>query len=266
MELAGGASRPGVPFQIDDSIVRWNRFVPGRYTDLAARQGPIASQLGAASRVDFSDNVVDGASRQALPDPASPGGFRAGFFWNMSNNLEQLLISRNQMRCTGDRDGDGEALAFDADRGAENGLPGAPAISGAGADWVSVDMPLSSQAGKVDPRAGYYIGYWLQILSGRGIGQARRVVSYVEDPLAHWTRLKIAPAWDVTPEPASSRASVSRLGWAMQVVDNLIDRARRSAGSRTSRDLAPARSGSGDPPPTRQSTAMKCTTPAASSS
>jgi hypothetical protein len=223
MELAGGAPRPGVPFRIDDSIFRWNRFVPGRYTDLAARQGPIGSQVGAASRVDFSDNIVDGTSRRALPDPASPGGFRAGFFWNMSNNLEQMLISRNQLLCPGDRDGDGEALAFDADRGAENGLPGAPAISGAGADWVTVEQPLSSQDGKVNPRAGYYIGYWLQILSGRGVGQARRVVEYEEDALTHHTRLTVAPAWDVIPEPGSSRASVARLGWQLLVVDNFIE-------------------------------------------
>jgi len=222
MELAGGAPRPGIPFRIDDSIFRWNRFVPGRYTDLAARQGPIASQVGAASRVDFSDNIVDGTSRQALPDPASPGGFRAGFFWNMSNNLEQMLISRNQLRCAGDRDGDGEALAFDADRGAENGLPGAPAISSAGADWVIVDMPLSTQAGNINQR-GDYRGYWLQILSGRGVGQVRRVVDHEQDPISRRTRLTVAPAWDVIPESGSSRASVSRLAWQLLVIDNVVE-------------------------------------------
>ena len=223
LELAGGLPRPGVPFRIDDSVFRWNRFDPGRYTDPAARQGPIASQLGAAHRVDFSDNRVDGTSRRALADPRAPGGFRAGFFWNLSNNLEQLLVSRNQLLCTGDRDGDGEAVAFDADRGAENGLPGAPALSAAGPDWVSLDRPLSQQSGKVDAAGGYYVGYWLQILSGRGLGQVRRVVGYEEDPRTHGVRLRIAPAWDVIPEGGAARASVSRLGWQLLVIDNDID-------------------------------------------
>jgi hypothetical protein len=223
LDLTGFTPVPGLPFRIDDSIVRWNRFVPGRYLDLTARQGPIATQLGAANRVDFSDNVLDGANRQGLKSRDDPGGFRAGFFWNMSNNLERLLISRNDIACAGDADGDGEALAFDNDRGADNGLPGAPAVSAAGSDWVTVDARLSNPDGRAVPYDSYYNGYWLQIVDGRGLGQSRHITRYTADALTGRTTLYVSPAWDVIPEAHRSRSSVTRLGWQIAVVDNDID-------------------------------------------
>ncbi|HTY49496.1 MAG TPA: hypothetical protein VMB48_07385, partial [Steroidobacteraceae bacterium] len=137
VNLPGGGAAPGEPFRIDDSVVRWNRFVPGSYIDVTADQGTIASEWGAAHRVDFSQNTADGSSDEGLQNPDDPKGFRAAFFWNMNNNLEDLLISQNHILCSGDKDGDGEAISLDGS-GNLMGFAGAPAVAAAGEDWVEV--------------------------------------------------------------------------------------------------------------------------------
>ena len=88
--------------------------MPGSYIDIAARQGAIASGIGASLRLDFSSNIADGLSSEGLQDPEDRKGWRAAFFWNMNNNNELVLVAQNQVSCSGDKAGDGEAIAFDA--------------------------------------------------------------------------------------------------------------------------------------------------------
>jgi hypothetical protein len=223
LNLPGGGFHAGEPFRVDDSIIRGNRFIPGSYIDLAARQGTIASEIGAAHRMDFSANVADGTSSAALQDATDPRGFRAAFFWNMNNSLEYLLISQNQVSCSGDKDGDGEAIAFDAS-GNTLGFKDAPVISGAGADWITVSASrLSDLQGHALPRASYYRGHWLQIVDGPGVGQVRRIISYEEDVSAGTVTFHIAPRWDVPPRGAASRVAVGREFWQALVVANQIE-------------------------------------------
>src|SRR3984893_9990039 len=54
------------PFRIDDSVVRWNRFVPGSYMDISARQGTVASQLGASRRGGFRSHSTHGTTTPAV--------------------------------------------------------------------------------------------------------------------------------------------------------------------------------------------------------
>ncbi len=222
LNFPGGAFHAGEPFRLDDSVIRANRFVPGSYIDLVARQGTIASEIGAALRLDFSANVADGASTAALQEPTDPKGFRAAFFWNMNNSLENLLIAQNQVTCSGDKDGDGEAIAFDGS-GNTLGFKDAPAVGSAGADWITVSASrLADLRGHAVPRASYYRGHWLQIVDGPGVGQVRRIVGYEEDASGTVT-LHVAPRWDVPPKALASRVAIGREFWQAFVVANQVD-------------------------------------------
>jgi hypothetical protein len=218
----GGGARPNAPFRVDDSVIRGNHFIPGSYVDIAIRQGTIASEVGAADRLDFSDNIADGADTRGLDNPRDQKGFRAAFFWNMQNNVERLLVSRNRISCSGDKAGDGEALSFD-DNGSRTGFAGAPAVGEAGPDWVRVrDGRLLDSTGQSLPRDTFYLGQWVQVVGGPGLGQVRRIVAYREDPSGAVT-LQVAPQWDVVPASAVSRVQVAREMWQAFIVDNDIE-------------------------------------------
>lgn len=223
IDLPGNPTTVTEPFRIDDSIVRGNRFVPGSYLDLKAWQGPMATGMGAGHRVDVSANVADGTSTEDLQDPRDPSGWRAGHFWNLNNSVEMTLISANKVSCSGDKDGDGEAIAFDSS-GDSVGFVGAPSIEAAGPDWVSVRAPLIHEhAGRPIPRDTYYVGHWLRILDGPGLGQTRRIVSYTEDAARSEVILHVTPKWDVPPAPNVGRAIIGRQYWQVYVVGNDID-------------------------------------------
>ncbi len=219
--LTGGGALPDEPFLIDDSIVRSNRFVPGSYLDVAKYQGTIATQLGASRRVDFSDNLVDGTSTEGLQDPRDARGWRAGFFWNLADNGEELLVSENSISCPGDKAGDGEAISFDGNRDTF-GFDVAQSVEAAGPDSITVPGPLlQRQFGHAIPET-YYVGHWISIVDGPGIGQSRRIVSYVVDPRTHAVTFRLAPRWDVIPLRARSRAIVLRQYWQVYVVANTV--------------------------------------------
>jgi hypothetical protein len=221
--LPGSRFNPGEPFRIDDAVVRWNRFVPGSFMDLTARQGAIASGMGAAYRVDFSSNVADGTSTEALQDPDDPPGFRAAFFWNMNNNVEFLLIAANQALCSGDKDGDGEAIALDGS-GNRFAFNGAPTVTASGPDWVTVsDSLLADPNGRKNARDQYYQGHWVQIVEGPGLGQIRKIASYVEDPAGTRVTFRVEPKWDVPPVGGATRILVGREFWQTFVVANDIE-------------------------------------------
>ncbi|HVO47238.1 MAG TPA: hypothetical protein VMT29_12970 [Steroidobacteraceae bacterium] len=216
--------------RLSDSVIRRNRFLPGSYLDVSAHQGSIASQIGSSLRVDFSSNEADGASSAALQSPEDPHGFRAAFFWNMEGNHEFALVADNHIQCSGDKAGDGEALAFDGN-GNTSGFERAEPISGAGADWITVHATLNPGQHGHPVASDYYTGHWLFLVSGRGAGQSRRIAGYAADgdagtasaPVGASTSLKIrvSPAWDVVPA-AGARIIVERQYWQLYVVANRI--------------------------------------------
>jgi hypothetical protein len=186
----------------------------------------MASEIGAGDRLDFSGNSADGTSTEYLYAPDDPRGWRAAYFWNMNGNFEEMLVSQNEASCTGDKIGDGEAIAYD-NNGNTFAFELAPTVSGATSSSVAVSARIADRQNNRDiPLASYYIGHWVQIVSGAGLGQARRITSYETDPVSHQTNFRVAPDWDVIPVPGTTRIAIGREFWQTYTLDNLVDHRR----------------------------------------
>jgi hypothetical protein len=221
LELAGNRFLVRRPFNLEDSVISRNVFKPGSYIDVKSRQGSLASEIGASLRVDFSANRADGAATDRLYAPDDAHGWRAAFFWHMNNNHEMLLVSQNVARCTGDKAGDGEAVAYDNNANTF-GLEGAESVLRADSNEVSVVGPLVARQNSRDVRPGdYYVGHWIQVAEGPGVGQVRKIVSYTQD--GGGVNFTVTPAWDVIPATGRSRISVGREFWQVYTVANTVD-------------------------------------------
>lgn len=226
VRLAGNRFDVTHRFRVVDSIIAYNSFKPGSLLDEAAVVGPIASEIGGSYRLDFSHNVADGAATDYLYAPDDPPGWRAGFFWHMNENNEMLLVSDNTATCTGDKLGDGEAIAFD-NNGNTFGLDAAATVLSAGSDYVTIAGPLRArQHDREIPLASYYVGHWVQVGTGRGLGQARKITAYRIDAERNEVTLTVSPGWDVVPEPGATRISIGRAFWQAYVLANSIDHRR----------------------------------------
>jgi hypothetical protein len=204
---------PGAPFALSDSIVSHNLFLPGSYENPKIGQGTIASQIGASLRVDFSENVADGSASKS-PEWTGRPGWRAAFFFHQANNHEELLISQNTASCTGDKAGDGEAIAYD--HAVNTYAFDAPTpVMWADATRVRVPGPL------LDPSPGAFVGHWIQIVDGIGVGQSRKIVSYREISSLN-VEFTIDRPWEVVPF-GGSEIVVTRQFWQSYIVDNDID-------------------------------------------
>jgi len=216
----------GTKYRIDDSIVEFNSFKPGSYMDAKIGQGAIATSLGASQRLDFSSNVADGAARDYLYAPTDPIGWRAAFFWSLNNNQQMSLVADNEATCTGDKVGDGEAIAFD-DNGNTSAFENAMTVQEASIDSLTVSGKLmSTQNDRPVPLAEYYAEHWIQILDGPGLGQARQIAEYTINPDNSRVTFKVRPAWDVAPVPGKSRVVVQRQFWQVYTINNRIDQRR----------------------------------------
>lgn len=142
----------------------------------------------------------------------------------MRNSHEQLLVSQNTATCTGDKAGDGEAIGYDNNHNTF-AFDSARTVAAASPNSVTVPGALQTvQEGKdiSSVLSSYYIGHWVQIAQGRGLGQTRKVVSYSTDSGTGNVTFTVSPAWDVTPD-SSSRIIVGREYWQVYTVDNFID-------------------------------------------
>jgi hypothetical protein len=226
LTLGGDRSNIRQAFQIEDSIIAQNTFRPGSYRDVAAGQGTMASAIGAGLRLDFSGNVADGAATQYLYEPKDPRGWRAGFFWHMNNSSEMVLISRNTATCTGDKAGDGEAIALDNNANTF-AFERAVGVIASGPDSVGVDGPLQAkQSGRDVDVARYYLGHWIQVVEGPGVGQSRKIASYEIDPATKRIVFRVYPRWDVPPVANASKITAGREFWQTYILDNHIDQRR----------------------------------------
>jgi hypothetical protein len=223
LQLGGNRFNVGHRFQIADSVVSHNTFMAGSYVDAVVNQGVYASELGASSRVDFSDNNADGADRRFLNRPEDAPGWRAAFFFHMNDSHEMLLISHNTASCTGDKAGDGEFVALDNNANTF-ALAAMVPVRDSTEDSVKIGGALKSRqnARPVDP-ATYYVGHWIRIAQGPGVGQARKIVSYRIDPANLETTFRVSPAWDVPPQAGLSTITVGREFWQVYIVANTVD-------------------------------------------
>ena len=222
LELGGDRYNVRSPFHIDDSVIAFNRFMPGSYSDWPSGEGVMASGIGASLRMDFSSNESDGAERAYLNRPQDAPGWRAAHFWHMNNSHEMLLISENAVSCSGDKAGDGEAISFDNNANTF-AFRQAQLVTSATPDTLQVMGAMASrQNDRTVDVASYYLGHWLRIDSGRGIGQARKIVSYRISGDGSVTFV-VSPSWDVLPESGASRVTVTREFWQAFILANTID-------------------------------------------
>ena len=220
IDLSGYPQAGTLPFVVSDSVITGNVFLPSSYIDVAAGQGVIATQIGGSRRLDFSDNSADGTSTKYLYNPSRDAkGWRAAFFWHLYSNHEELLVSQNTATCTGDKAGDGEFLAFDNNQNTF-GFASARPVVAATPDGVTVEGELQRQDGSTRRPDGYYAQHWLQVVSGTGFGQSRRILSYDEQDGR--TQFRVQTPWDVVPR-ADSRIAVGLGFWQLLVIDNRVN-------------------------------------------
>jgi hypothetical protein len=144
----------------------------------------------------------------------------------MNGNFEEMLVSQNEASCTGDKIGDGEAISFD-NNGNTFAFAIAPSVARATASSVAVAVPLAARQNDRDiPLMSYYVDHWLQIVSGPGLGQARKIVGYATDPSTQVTTLQVAPNWDVIPVAGATRIAIGREFWQVYVLDNQVEHRR----------------------------------------
>jgi hypothetical protein len=223
LEFTGDQYNMTQKYRIDDSVIDYNTFKPGSRLDLVQKTGTIASELGAGHRVDFSGNTADGTSTDYLYSPDDAKGWRAAFFWSSNDNVEEQLVSQNTATCTGDKIGDGEAIAFDSNTNTF-AFAGLPTVVDAAVDAVTLSAQLAArQHNREVPVSSYYIGHWVQIVSGPGLGQVRKIIGYSTDAATHLTTIKVAPDWDVVPAPGDTRIAIGREYWQLYVVGNYVD-------------------------------------------
>jgi len=226
LELSGDHYNMSSKYRLDDTVIAHNVFDPGSKLDLVRKTGTIASELGAGYRLDFSGNTADGAAADFLYSPSDARGWRAAFFWSPNDNIEKVLISQNTATCTGDKIGDGEAIALDNNVNTF-AFAAAAAVVRATPGSVTVSAPLAArQNGRDVPMSTYYIGHWVQVVGGPGLGQARKITGYSTDSMTHLTAFNVAPEWDVAPLPGLTRIAVGREYWQVYVVDNRVDNRR----------------------------------------
>lgn len=201
---------------VSDSVVAYNTFEPGSYINVATGQGAIPTGASAGQRLDFSNNTADGTSTRYLYNPATDAkGFRAAFFWSLLGDHEEVLVSQNTVLCSGDKDGDGEAIAFDGNSNV-SALSTAQPVLAASANSVTVQGPLLALS-----NGTAYTELWVQIAQGTGVGQVRPVVAY-SSTAGQPVTLTVSPAWDVVPGP-DSVVTTAKEYWQLYTVDNYVD-------------------------------------------
>jgi hypothetical protein len=237
LTIEGVPSDTSHRYHYSDSIVAYNKFFPGSSLNLPIGQGAIATGISGALRTDFSDNVADGTSTAYLYNPGTdPKGWRAAFFWLMHDNLEMTLVSRNSATCTGDKDGDGEAISYDNNHNRPGFASLAVPVIGAHTDPAAgtsavlvkgslIDKQISYGASiDVRPVNEYYVGDWLQIVRGAGIGQARKItrIAVGSDADGPNVNITVTPPFDALPDTGSLVAE-GRIYWQAYTLANTID-------------------------------------------
>ena len=232
----------------DDAVVAYNTFYPSSFQVTAAAynsgaaggNGSIATGINTGRRADFSNNLADGTVTDYFYSPGDPQGFRAAFFWSIGASQEMTLVSNNTIVCSGDKYGDGEAIVYDGS-GTHGGTPGGEPVVATVAWTDAQGVPGSSltaqgslatrftySGGSIDissnPTPYYKEGFFLQVVSGQGQGQWRRieVASVGSNANGATFTVNVTPAFDVPPD-GSSQVVVGRGYWQNATVNNYID-------------------------------------------
>lgn len=177
--------------RLEDAIISGNVMRPGDFVDVPAEQGGAAFALGGGQRFFIADNQVlnDDGDAVTVNDPDETG-FRAGFFFHSSNNVEKALVLDNFMECTGSQAGDGESIVFDSNL-AEYPFLGPKAVVSATASTVNIDV--SADGFQLSPLL--YAEHSIQIGAGPGLGQTRKITSIDTTTAPGQARFNVTPPW-----------------------------------------------------------------------
>jgi hypothetical protein len=97
-------------------------------------------------------------------------------------------------------------------------------VTAANKNTVTIAGPLlATQSSRELDVSRYYVGHWIFVGDGPGVGQARKISSYVVDKASGAVTFTVSPEWDVTPVADSSRIDVGRTFWQLYVVGNTVD-------------------------------------------
>jgi hypothetical protein len=226
LELSGDRFNMLDHFDVADSVITQNIFKPSSLLNLKDEQGPIAAEIGAAHRLDFSNNDADGTSTDYLYSPDDPRGWGGSFSWHQMGNHELELISENRMSCSGDKVGPGEAIEFD-DNANTFALESARTVTAADENSLTIAGPLvTRQNGRDVPLTDYYVGHWIMIGGGTGLGQVRKITSYTIDAKSNRVVFHVEPNWDVTPRGSDSRVTIGREFWQVYTIANTVEHRR----------------------------------------
>jgi hypothetical protein len=219
-----GTWTSGVGFSVvEDAVMSNNLFWPGGDAGMLA-----AGSLG-SQRWDVSANTFDGTNSIPKPDGTLPTysapytGFRAGVFFPTFTGQEDVLVASNKLSCIGARPFyDGEAFSTDSN-GDNAGFRSAEPVIGAPAPsstQISLNWPASQNL-PANGKPADYKNRWLRIVSGTGLGQARKITAVTNT--ATTITFTISPPLDVVPSATSSRVTIGNQAWQMNIVDNSID-------------------------------------------
>jgi hypothetical protein len=243
--LSANASYPYQTYHFSDTVIDYNNFYPSSFVRTAANYdggGSIATQINTGLRSDFSNNLADGTVTQYLYNPSTDApGWRAAYFFSPGADMDMTLVSSNVATCTGDKYGDGEAIAYDGST-TQGGMPAAQPVIAA-ASWTD---PATGVAGTALTVQGtvlttlkdnngnpfsiasnpspYYQGFWVQLVQGTGKGQWRKLesLSFGSNSAGPTVTLNVSPAFDVAPD-ATSMVVIDHAYWQNVTVDNYID-------------------------------------------
>lgn len=208
---------------VEDSVIAVNEFLASSYDPdcMDPHQANIATAVGESLRLDMSENEVDGTLN---------GGWRAGFFWHLDGSHQAMLVSNNTMTCTGDKQGDGEALSFDHNGGMSAWDPHVAPLTGT-CTTTTVTVAAQKSGAMTNPSCYGYpgpsfpLGYWLQIVKGKGRGQTRRITGLSGSPGAYV--VTVDPPWDIVPDcstgPDRSMVTGAEQYWQLEIVGNTVD-------------------------------------------
>jgi len=209
-------------FNVVDTVITNNTFLPGAYELDDGNSGTIATEIGASRRLDLSHNEMDGLNTEYIG--TSRRGFRAASFHHLNNNQEMLLVSNNTMRCIS-KTGDGEAVGMDNNANISGFAEPANAVVEADPDTVALAEPFveAQEYTLTDTVAPtFYDEHWVFVVEGKGLGQARKIQWVDPDKMFDAPVIGISPPWDVVPGPGS-KVVVARTYWQTIVVDNVIN-------------------------------------------
>jgi hypothetical protein len=213
-DFACGTSGVGFNSVLVDSVIDGNRFWPGSWYSAAVGGG-------AGMRLDISSNSFPTTNPYNYPTFGPSVGI--GMELAGSSPSENVLIAQNDMPCVGlgaqNGQTQGNAIILDGSGGTPVPFYSVRPVVAASPTQVSITSP-PSETNPAFPSTYPYIGQWLRIVYGTGLGQSRKITqATVSGDTFTFT---VDPAFDVTPDTSSN---VSLLAQYVQanIVDNISD-------------------------------------------